>query len=289
MDEPTVCWSEERFNTIKKSFSEWLTRERVYPLKDVEWVPISGFDGNNIQKLVDIKTCNWYQGPPLLGILDSLQPLSRLDTSPLRIPVLDRYKEAGKLIILGKIEAGILQSGDVLEIQPGGKQFTVFQIQNDVGILTLARPGENVRLVVRGGLEEESIWRGAIMCHTGKPPQTTSDFVVQIQLLELLEHKSLFSAGYECVLHIHTAVEEISVTMLLEKLSNKTGKTEQKLPKYVQSKDIIIAHLTTPRPVAMEKFDDFPQLGRFTLRDEGKTIALGKILATSAPVRRKKQ
>lgn len=30
--------------------------------------------------------------------------------------------------------------------------------------------------------------------------------------------------------------------------------------------------------ICMETFKDFPQMGRFTLRDEGKTIAIGKIL-----------
>lgn len=33
------------------------------------------------------------------------------------------------------------------------------------------------------------------------------------------------------------------------------------------------------RSMCMEKFDDMPHLGRFTLRTEGKTIAIGKILA----------
>jgi len=289
MDDPTVCWSDERFNHIKKNFSEWLTRDRVYNLKDIEWIPISGFDGSNMLKPLDSKICPWYRGPTLLGLLDSLQPLARLDASPLRIPVLDRYKQAGKLVILGKIEAGVLKTNDTLVVHPGGIQFVVFQIENDAGILTIARPGENVRVIAKSGVEEENLSRGAMLCHFEKPPSITPDFVAQIQILELLEHKSLFSAGYECVFHIHTAVEEVSVTLLLEKLSNKTGKSESKLPKFVQTKDIVIAHLTTTRPVALEKFDDFPQLGRFTLRDEGKTIALGKILATHAPTRVKKQ
>ena len=30
--------------------------------------------------------------------------------------------------------------------------------------------------------------------------------------------------------------------------------------------------------ICMETFKNFPQMGRFTLRDEGKTIAIGKIL-----------
>ncbi|CAN0197985.1 unnamed protein product [Laminaria digitata] len=31
--------------------------------------------------------------------------------------------------------------------------------------------------------------------------------------------------------------------------------------------------------MCMEAFDEMPHLGRFTLRTEGKTIAIGKILA----------
>jgi peptide chain release factor subunit 3 len=289
MDEPTVNWSEERFLFIKKSFTDWLQRDRIYPLKDVEWIPISGFDGSNMMKVVSPSVCPWYQGPALLDLFDSLQPLARLDASPLRVPVLDKYKEAGKIIILGKIEAGVLKTGDMVTVVPGGGQFKIAEIENDAGTLTVARPGENIRMIVKSGLDEELVSRGAVICHQEKLPIATSDFVGQIQVLDLLEHKSLFSAGYSCVLHVHTSVEEVSVTMLLEKLNSKTGKPESKLPKFVQSKDFVIAHLTTTRPIAIEKFDDFSQLGRFTLRDEGRTIAVGKILATNAPIKRKRQ
>ncbi len=30
--------------------------------------------------------------------------------------------------------------------------------------------------------------------------------------------------------------------------------------------------------VCVERFEDYPQLGRFTLRDQGQTIAIGKIV-----------
>jgi peptide chain release factor subunit 3 len=29
--------------------------------------------------------------------------------------------------------------------------------------------------------------------------------------------------------------------------------------------------------ICVERFEDYPQLGRFTLRDQGQTIAIGKI------------
>lgn len=40
----------------------------------------------------------------------------------------------------------------------------------------------------------------------------------------------------------------------------------------------IIAVIETNEPVCVETYDDYPQLGRFTLRDQGTTIAIGKIV-----------
>ena len=37
------------------------------------------------------------------------------------------------------------------------------------------------------------------------------------------------------------------------------------------------ALIETSAPICIEKFDDYKMLGRFTLRDEGKTIAIGRV------------
>ena len=39
----------------------------------------------------------------------------------------------------------------------------------------------------------------------------------------------------------------------------------------------IIARIETTALVCVEPYKDYPQLGRFTLRDEGKTVAMGKV------------
>ncbi|WVZ25256.1 hypothetical protein V8G54_003800 [Vigna mungo] len=36
-------------------------------------------------------------------------------------------------------------------------------------------------------------------------------------------------------------------------------------------------HRAVNNSICIEKFSDFPQLGRFTLRTEGKTVAVGKV------------
>ena len=46
---------------------------------------------------------------------------------------------------------------------------------------------------------------------------------------------------------------------------------------FVKSGSIVDCRIQVSQPICVELFKEFPQLGRFTLRDEGKTIAIGKI------------
>lgn len=41
---------------------------------------------------------------------------------------------------------------------------------------------------------------------------------------------------------------------------------------------MVVCEMQMASPICMEPFNERPQLGRFTLRDEGKTIAVGKVL-----------
>jgi peptide chain release factor subunit 3 len=49
-------------------------------------------------------------------------------------------------------------------------------------------------------------------------------------------------------------------------------------PKCVKSFSKIIAKIQTKTPICLEKFEDSSNLGRFSLRDEGKTIAIGRVI-----------
>ena len=55
-------------------------------------------------------------------------------------------------------------------------------------------------------------------------------------------------------------------------------KGEKQRAKYVKQDAQCVMRLESPQPFCVEVFKEFPQMGRFTLRDEGKTIAIGKVL-----------
>ena len=98
--------------------------------------------------------------------------------------------------------------------------------------------------------------------------------------MQLIDYKPILSKGYQCILHVHTVSEEATVKDILtsEEKNEKGEIVVKQKPQFCRSFSKITCRIQTRIPIAVEKHDLMPQLGRFTLRDEGRTIAVGKIL-----------
>ena len=79
---------------------------------------------------------------------------------------------------------------------------------------------------------------------------------------------------------MHTAVEEAFVKdIIVAYEKNDKGEIiEKKKPQFTKSFATMIARVQTRIPLPLEKYDSINQMGIFTLRDEGRTIAVGKVL-----------
>lgn len=82
-------------------------------------------------------------------------------------------------------------------------------------------------------------------------------------------------------MHCHTFADDINIESILEvsdlNIATNAYEVNEKA-KFIKSGQHCRVRISTRLPLAMEKFEVLPQLGRFTLRDEGRTIAVGKIL-----------
>ena len=79
------------------------------------------------------------------------------------------------------------------------------------------------------------------------------------------------------LLHIHSVVEECEIVELLQQIDTKTKKPMKKKVLFVKNGAVVMCRVQVNNSICIEKFSDFPQLGRFTLRTEGKTVAVGKV------------
>lgn len=246
-------------------------------------MPISGLTGQNLVNPVEKTKCAWYDGPPLIDILDSLPIEKRDPDGPLRIPVLDKQKDRG-IVIHGKIAQGTVRVGDKIALSPNHTPSQVgFILDGKNQVVRYARPGENVQIKLLHIKEEEEdlVQKGHVICFREQLMPCSMLFEAEIEILELLDFKPIFSKGYACMLHIHTWSDEVFIKEIIvshEKGANGEIVTKEN-PKFTKSFSTARCRVATNRlPLPLEKFEVTPELGRFTLRDEGKTIAVGKIL-----------
>ena len=142
--------------------------------------------------------------------------------------------------------------------------------------VSFATVGESVSIKVKG-LAAGSVQRGFVLTSLADPMPCVNQFSAQLMVLDLLPQKSIMTAGYSCVFHAHTAIEECTINKLLAKCER--GKpVKGPRPGFAKSNQAIICRIRLNRKVCLHTFEQMRQLGRFTLRDEGKTIAIGKIL-----------
>merc|ERR1712063_222455 len=182
-----------------------------------------------------------------------------------------------KTDVLGKLESGTLKVGNMVTMMPNKQTTEVVSLELDeTGMVDRCSAGE----IVTVGLKDISagdISQGFVLCSQNEELPVMSEFEAQLVVIDLLPTKPIMSAGYSAVIHVHTCTEEVIIDELLSTLNRKTKKASSRKPVFVKKGDIVTVRISVARPICCELFEKVQQLGRFTLRDEGKTIAIGKI------------
>jgi peptide chain release factor subunit 3 len=127
------------------------------------------------------------------------------------------------------------------------------------------------------GIEEEDVQEGFVLSYPDAPCKRSKYFECQVAVMDLLEHKPIITVGYAAVLHVHVLAVECTVTHLTSVIDKKTGEPSKGKPAFLKANDFATVRIKTEQSIAIEEFKSCAPLGRFTLRDEGKTIAIGKI------------
>ncbi|KAL3748860.1 hypothetical protein ACJRO7_010013 [Eucalyptus globulus] len=274
MDDPTVNWSKERYDEIESKMIPFLKSSGYNVKKDVQFLPISGLLGVNMKTKLDRNICPWWNGTCLFEALDAIEGPPRDPKGPFRMPIIDKFKDMGT-VVMGKVESGSICESESLIVMPNKASVKVLAIFIDDNRVKRAGPGENLRVRL-SGIEEEDILSGFVLSSIAKPIVAVTEFTAQLVFLESLDN-AIFTAGYKAVLHIHSVVEECEIVELLQQIDPKTRKPMKKKVLFVKNGAIVVCRIQVNNLICIEKFSDFAQLGRFTLRTEGKTVAVGKV------------
>ncbi|MBS3058764.1 MAG: translation elongation factor EF-1 subunit alpha [Candidatus Diapherotrites archaeon] len=271
MDE--VNYDQGRYNQLKTEIEKLLTGVGYKP-EQFKIIPVSAWIGDNVVK--KSAKLPWFNGQTLIEALDEITAPAPPTDKPLRLPIQDVYNIKGVgTVPVGRVETGILKPGETIIFMPSGKQGEVKSIEMHHEQLEQALPGDNIGFNVRG-IAKADVSRGDVAGHTKNIPTVAKEFIAQIVVLN---HPTAIPVNYTPVFHMHTAQLSCVFSELQKSLDPKTGQAKEENPKFLKTGDAAIVKITPTRPVCVETFKEFPQLGRFAVRDMGQTVAAGIILS----------
>jgi len=262
-------YSEDAFKAAKEK-GEKLIKSVGFKLDEVPVIPVSGWKGDNLTKKSE--NMPWYTGKTLLETFDGFKVAEKPTGKPLRVPIQDVYSITGVgTVPVGRVETGVMKPNDKIIVMPSGAVGEIKSIETHHQQLESASAGDNIGFNLRG-IEKKDIKRGDVMGTPDAPPKVAKEFKAQIIIIH---HPTALAPGYTPVMHCHTAQVAATITAFEAKINPATGAAEEKNPKFLKVGDSAIVTIRPVRPTPIETFQDFPEMGRFALRDMGATIAAG--------------
>lgn len=272
MDATKPTYDRSRYEAVKAEV-EKLLQTVGYKPEDTQIIPISAYMGDNVVQKSD--QMGWYDGPIFLEAVNNVRPPEKPIDKPLRIPIQDVYSITGiGTVPVGRVETGVLKPDMKVVFQPSNKAGEVKSIEMHHERIPKAEPGDNVGFNVRG-IARDEIRRGDVCGPVDNPPTVARSFTARIIVLN---HPSVITVGYTPVFHAHTAQVACRFEELQQKLDPRTGTVKEENPQFLKTGDAAVVKIVPTRPMAIESFRDFPQLGRFAVRDMGMTVAAGQVL-----------
>jgi len=175
-----------------------------------------------------------------------------------------------------KVENGAIYPGQKLALLPCGEEITINSIYDDDDkCRPCATIGESVKLYIKGDL---SILKGHMLSSLYNLPYICSEIEVDIYIIDLHQHKPIFTKGYECIMHMNSLTENVFIKEI-KSVYNATKKLFEPV-KFLKkgARGISVIVIKNNEPFVCDKYQQNLKTGSFVLRDEDRTIAFCKIL-----------
>jgi len=268
-----VDYSETVFQKLSADFQAFSNNLQLNTT--IHLVPTSALNGDNV---VNHSThMEWYNGPSLLEVLETINTSDDLATLPFRFPVqtiLRRQTEEYPdfRAYAGRIDSGVIYPGSELTVFPSGQTTRVKAIHFNGKQLESAYAPMSVSITTENDVD---ISRGDLLADPNASPQSLNQLSVMLCWLGNQEFKS----GIKYLLK-HTTNEVTAVISHLDyKLDINTLNQDTQQIDSLRKNEICKAQITTNSPVTCDPYNVNRGTGSFILIDpaNNETIAAGMI------------
>nr|AAO41445.1 RE29053p [Drosophila melanogaster] len=270
----TVGWSQDRFTEIVTKLKSFL-KLAGFKDSDVSFTPCSGLTGENLtKKAQEPALTNWYSGRHLLDVIENFKIPERAIDRPLRMSVSDIYKGTGSgFCISGRVETGVLCLNDKVLVGASREQAQVKSLTMNEFPQTCVFAGDQVSVTLPA-LDINNVTVGCIINDPQTPIPVTTRFQARIIVFNV---KVPITMGFPVLLHHQSLIEPAVVCKLTASIHKSTGEVVKKKPRCLGNNSCALVELETSRPICIERYADFKELGRVMLRVAGVTIAAGMV------------
>ncbi len=263
-----VGYAQPVFDGIVRDFNDFAQRSGIGAAR---FVPLSALAGDMI---VDRgSNLDWYDGPTLLQILETVEVAQTLTDAPFRFPVqyVARPMNGETRGYMGRIESGSIEVGDRVTALPSGRTTRVREIRGSDGMQQSAGLHAGVTLALD---DELDIGRGDMLVREYSTPRTTTEVDATVCWLS----DTAFDPRRKYLLR-HTTREVRARIDRIDFRWNVSTQQHEPALETLAMNDIGSVGLKLSQPVFADRYVDNRATGSFILIDElsNNTVAAGLI------------
>lgn len=267
-----VEYSQSVFDGIKHDFEAFAAGLNT---GDIHFLPISALHGDNV---VDPSAhMDWYIGPTLLGLLETVKLTDDVNLEDGRFPVQYVIRPQSAEFpdyrgYAGRIAGGVFRPGEAVRVLPSGATSRIKSVDADGGSLSEGFAPQSVTLTLE---DEVDISRGDMIVPEGNSPQVSQDLDVMICWLG---ERSLVPNGKYALRHttrdVRAIVKAVKYKLDISTLEENTSSTT------VSLNEIARLTLKTTQPLFFDAYRHNRITGSLILIDEAtnETVGAGMIL-----------
>lgn len=259
-----VDYSQQRFEDIRDeylAFSEKLDN----PNLNIQLIPLSALEGDNVVN--NTESLSWYEGKPLLTLLEEVDIDSQKGNGELRFPV--QYVNRPNLDFRGfsgTLSSGVVKVGDEILALPSGKTSKVARIVTFDGDLEQAQAGQAITLTLE---DEIDISRGDLVVAAGSDLKPTNHLLADI--VWMTEQDLTVGRQYDIKIAGKKTVGQVEAIRHQVDINNLETFEVASLP----LNGIGLCEVSLTEPVSLDGYQDCADTGGFILIDRLTNVTVG--------------
>jgi bifunctional enzyme CysN/CysC len=264
-----VDYSEDIYQEIKSDYASFSAQLDAV---DFRYVPMSALQGDNVVNPSEFMP--WYQGAPLMTMLESIQISSDKNLSDFRFPV--QYVNRPHLNFrgyCGTVASGVVKQGDEVMVLPSRKTSRISSIVTFDGKLNEAFPPQAVTLTIE---DEIDISRGDMLVHPNNLPYFSDRLDAQIVWMD----ETPMKPGKQYLFKQATKKTTGSITEVRFKIDVNT--LEQMPSEHLNLNEIGRCEVMLSQRIAFDSYKANRNTGSFIIIDRltNVTVGAGMIVGT---------